>query len=208
MSRASRRRREQLSRAFRRLPPEQRGAMALAGFVNAIPVVGLGVVMAAMLARSVRGAWRERQRGPAGAVRAGVTPGLIELAGAMSVNGVIKDAVFRAILDPELNSAEPGASRRLRLDPAVAIAVLGFINSFSVVGLDGALAVVLDRSVRRAWRERQRGPASAVRAGVTPGLIELAGAMVIQEVVRAVALRAIVAPALNGPEPDPSPSSW
>jgi hypothetical protein len=54
MSRAARRRREQLSRAFRRLPTDQSGAIILVGFINSFSVVGLNTALAVILARSVR----------------------------------------------------------------------------------------------------------------------------------------------------------
>lgn len=84
---------------------------------------------------------------------------------------------------------------------------LGILNALVVVGLDTALAVMLARSIRRGRRERQRGLAGAVQAGATPGLIGLAGAMSVNELIRAMMIRALVRPALNRTESSPSPSS-
>jgi hypothetical protein len=98
----------------------------------------------------------------------------------------------------------PAIAGRLPPEQAGAIVVAGFITALATVTLDLALAVVLARSVGRGWRERHRGAASAVRAGVNPGLIGLAGALVVHEVVRAVIFRAMIRPALAHAEQGPS----
>jgi len=67
-----------------RLPPEQAGAIAAAGFITALATVTLDVALAVVLARSVRRGQRERRRGAASAVRAGLNPQLIGLAGALA----------------------------------------------------------------------------------------------------------------------------
>jgi multidrug efflux pump subunit AcrB len=53
---------------------------------------------------------------------------------------------------------------RLPPEQAGAIVLAAFLTALTTVTLDVALAVVLARSVRRGWRERHRGAASAVRA--------------------------------------------
>jgi hypothetical protein len=96
---------------------------------------------------------------------------------------------------------------RLPPEQAGAIVAAGFITALTTLTLDLALAVVLARSIRRGWRERHHGAASAVRAGLNPQLIGLAGALVMHEVVRAVIIRAMIRPALAHTEPGPPPPS-
>jgi hypothetical protein len=107
MSRGSRRQ-GQMSAIVARLPPEQAGAIVLAGFLTALATVTLDVALAVVLSRSVRRGWRERHRGAASAVRAGVNPGLIGLAGALVVHEIVRAVIFRAMIRPALAHAEPG----------------------------------------------------------------------------------------------------
>lgn len=84
---------------------------------------------------------------------------------------------------------------------------LGFITAVTVVILDLVLAVTLSRAVARGWRARHDGLVSALRAGVNPWLIGLVGAMIVDQILRALVIRALVRPALKRIESSPSPSS-
>lgn len=106
MSRASRRR-EHMSGMLGRLPPQQAGAIVVAGFISALMVIILDIALAAVLARSIQRGWRERQRGLASAVQAGSNPALIGLVGALAVHEVVRAVVFRAIIRPALTRSEP-----------------------------------------------------------------------------------------------------
>jgi hypothetical protein len=107
MSRGSRRQ-EQLSAIVARLPAEQAGAIVAAGFITALATVTLDLALAVVLSRSVRRGWRERHRGAASAVRAGLNPQLIGLVGALAVHEVMRAVIFRAMIRPALAHAEPG----------------------------------------------------------------------------------------------------
>jgi len=104
MSRASRR--EQLRRVYGNLPPERTGAMVAVGFANALMVITVDLALAAVLSRAVVRGWHARQQGLATAVRAGVSPWLIGLLGAMVMNELVRAVVARTLIRPALASAE------------------------------------------------------------------------------------------------------
>jgi hypothetical protein len=90
-------------------------------------------------------------------------------------------------------------------EQVAAVMVVGMINGLVAMVLDIALAVVLTRSARQSWRERQRGPVVALRAGLSPALIGLVGALAVHEVVRAVVIRVVIRPAPGGSASNPPP---
>jgi hypothetical protein len=109
MSRAARRR-EQLGRLQRNLPPEYGGAVVWLGMIYAPAVIIIDLSLAAVLSRSILRSWRARRDGLAAAVQAGVSPALIGLVGAMAVNELVRAVVFRTLIRPALTRAESAPS--------------------------------------------------------------------------------------------------
>ena len=109
MSRAARRR-EQVSRLQRNLPPEYAGALVWLGMIYAPAVIIIDLSLAAVLSRSILQSWQARQDGLAAAAQAGVSPALIGLVGAMALNELVRAVVFRTLIRPTLTRAESAPS--------------------------------------------------------------------------------------------------